>query len=102
MAMILLAVTAMDKLKAIPTAFWLKALLGVAIFVGAIIAMRKVAAMNKVVLAVILFIVFMVVGVNWVYERNEPAFLTPLVDKIAPFLPSKGSYGGKQQSGPKM
>ena len=92
----------MEKLKEVPPAFWLKLLLGVAIFVGAIIALRKVAAMNKVVLAVIAFIVIVVIGVNWVYERNEPAFLTPVVNKIAPFLPSKGSYGGKQQAGPKM
>jgi uncharacterized membrane protein YGL010W len=100
--MFLLAVTAMEKLKAIPPAFWLKVLLGVAIVVGVVIALRKVAAMNKVVLAVIVFIVVIVGGVNWIYERNEPAMLTPLIDKIAPFFPSKGSYGGKQQGGPKM
>lgn len=98
----MLAVTAMEKLKEIPPAFWLKVLLGVAIVVGAVIALRKIAAMNKVVLAVIIFIVVIVGGVNWIYERNEPAILTPLIDKIAPFFPSKGSYGGKQQGGPKM
>ncbi len=100
--MTLLAVTAMEKLKAIPPGFWLKVLLGVAIVVGVVIALRKVAAMNKVVLAVIVFIVVIVGGVNWIYERNEPAMLTPFIDKIAPFFPSKGSYGGKQQGGPKM
>jgi hypothetical protein len=26
----------------------------------------------------------------WVYERSEPRFLTPLVEKIAPFFPSRG------------
>jgi lysylphosphatidylglycerol synthetase-like protein (DUF2156 family) len=100
--MIFLAVTAMEKLKSVPPAFWLKLLLGVAIVVGVVIALRKVAAMNKAVLAAIIFIVVIVGGINWIYERNEPALLTPLIDKIAPFFPSKGSYGGKQQGGPKM
>jgi uncharacterized membrane protein YGL010W len=58
--------------------------------------------MNKVVLAVIVFVVVVIMGFSWVYERNEPAFLTPLVEKIAPFFPSKGSYGNQQKAGPKM
>ncbi|HWA09900.1 MAG TPA: hypothetical protein VG838_10660 [Opitutaceae bacterium] len=94
--------TAMDRLKAVPAAFWLKLAIGIGIFIAAIIALRKVAAMNKVVLAVLIFIIVIVGGVNWIYERNEPAILTPLIDKIAPFFPSKGSYGGKQQGGPKV
>ena len=100
--MLFLAATAMEKLKEVPPSFWLKVLLGVGIFVGAFIILRKVAAMNKVVLAVIVFIVVIVGGVNWIYERNEPAMLTPFINKIAPFFPSKGSYGGKQQGGPKV
>ena len=92
----------MEKLKEVPPSFWLKLLLGIAIFVGVFIVLRKVAAMNKVVLAVIVFIVVIVGGVNWIYERNEPAMLTPFINKIAPFFPSKGSYGGKQQGGPKV
>jgi hypothetical protein len=94
--------TAMEKLKGVPPAFWVKLAIGIAIFVAAIIVMRKVAAMNKVVLAVLVFVIVIVVGFNWIYERSEPAMLTPLVNKIAPFFPSKGSYSGKQQAGPKM
>ena len=41
------------------------------------------------------------VGFNWIYERNEPAFLTPIVEKIAPFFPAKDSYGAKQKTQPK-
>ena len=26
----------------------------------------------------------------WVYERSEPRFLSPVVDRIAPFFPSRG------------
>jgi hypothetical protein len=100
--MLPLAVTALDKIEKIPPIFWLKALLGVVGFIAVIIALRKIAGMNKVVLAIIVFVVTTVVGFNWIYERNEPPFMTPFINKIAPFLPSKGSYSGKQQTGPKV
>lgn len=99
--MLFLAVTTgLDKIKAAPPAFWWKLGAAVVIIILIAIVLQKVASMNKVVLAVILMIVFTVVGVNWVYERNEPAFMTPVIDKIAPFLPSKGAYGTKQQKTP--
>jgi len=94
--------TALDKIEKIPPMFWLKVVLGIVGFIAVVIALRKIAGMNKVVLAVIGFIVFVVVGINWIYERNEPAFMTPVISKIAPFFPSKGSYGGKQTTGPKI
>jgi hypothetical protein len=96
--MLFLAVTTgLDKIKAAPPAFWWKlggAVLGLIIVV---IVIQQIAKVNKMVLAIIALIVFSVVGVNWIYERNEPAFLTPVIDKIAPFLPSKGSYGNTQK-----
>jgi len=98
----LAAATTLDKLKQIPPAFWLKVGAVVLGIIVVVIVLQKVAQMNKVVLAVIAFVVVMIVGVNWIYERNEPAFLTPLVDKIAPFLPSKGSYGAKQATSPNL
>jgi hypothetical protein len=96
------AATALDKIEKIPPIFWGKVILGIVGFIAVIIALRKIAGMNKVVLAIVVFVVCTVVGFNWIYERNEPPFMTPFIDRIAPFLPSKGSYGGKQQSGPKV
>ena len=81
---------------------WLKIAAILVGFVVAIIVLRKIARMNKIVLAVIVFIVVVITGFSWVYERNEPAFLTPIVNKIAPFFPAKGSYGNQQQGGHKM
>jgi uncharacterized protein YacL len=94
------AETTIDKLKRVPPEFWWKVGLVVLGLIVAVIILQKVAHMNKIVLAIIIFVVVTVVGFNWIYERNEPKFLTPLVDKIAPFLPSKGSYGAKQQQTP--
>jgi hypothetical protein len=33
-----------------------------------------------------------VVGFQWVYERNEPKFMSSTIDKIAPYFPKKIQY----------
>jgi hypothetical protein len=50
------------------------------------------ARMNKFVLFAIIAVTVLVVGITWVYERNEPKFLTPLIDTIAPFFPARSHY----------
>lgn len=99
--MIFFAASTLDKLKAIPVDVWLKLFLAVIALVVVIIVLRKVAQINKLVLTLIVLFVMSVVGFNWIYERNEPAFATPVVEKIAPFFPAKDSYGAKQQTLPK-
>lgn len=91
---------ALDKLKQIPPAFWLKVGIGIAAVILGVYLLRKVAGMNKVVLAVIVFVVATFVGFNWIYQRNEPAWATPVVEKLAGFFPSKGSYDAKQARKP--
>lgn len=92
--------TTADKLKEIPVDFWWKTLLAIVALVALVIFLRKVAHMNKVVLAVVVMIVFTVVGFNWIYERSEPAWATPVVNWLSGFFPSKGSYATKQQTPP--
>jgi hypothetical protein len=92
------APTALEKLKQIPPAFWLKVGIAVLAIVVAVIALRKLAQMNKIVLTVIVLIILSTVGFSWIYERNEPAWATPVVEKLAGFFPSKGSYDNKQQA----
>lgn len=99
--MLLFAVTAMEKLKTLPPDVWLKIGIGVAAFIISILVFRRVMKMNKVIAGVIIFVVVTVVFFSWVYNRNEPKFLTPLVERIAPFFPSAGSYAAKQQTTPK-
>jgi len=96
----LAATTTADKLKEIPPDFWWKTLLAIVALVAFIIFLRKVAKMNKVVLGVVVMIVFTVVGFNWIYERNEPAWATPVVNWLSGFFPSKGTYASKQQNAP--
>ena len=103
--MLLLAIVeshsaALGKLEGIPREFWLKIGIAVLVLVGLVVAARKLAHVNKVVLAVILVIVFSTVGFNWIYQRNEPAWATPVVSKLADFFPSKGAYNDKQTKSP--
>lgn len=95
------AASAVDSMKQIPPATWLKLGIGIAAFIIAIVILRKVAQMNKIVLGVIVFVVVTVVFFSWVYNRNEPKWMTPIVERIAPFFPSAGSYAQKQQTAPK-
>jgi hypothetical protein len=99
--MVFLAVSTLEKLKAIPADVWLKLFAAVVVVIVIIVALRKLAQMNKVILGAVVFIGGCFLFFSWIYERNEPAFLTPIVDHIAPFFPAKGSYGNKQQSNPK-
>jgi len=96
--MVLFAVTAIEKMKTLPPAVWLKIGIAIAALVIAVFVLRKILRMNKVIAGVIVFVVCTVVFFSWVYNRNEPKFLTPLINRIAPFFPSAGSYNAKQQT----
>lgn len=86
----LAAATTADKLKEIPLDFWWKLGLGIIGLVVLVILLRKVAKTNKVVLTVVVFVVLTVVGFNWIYERNEPKWATPVVEWLSGFFPTKG------------
>lgn len=90
--MLLLAATTTtaDRLREIPAEFWWKMALALLVLVALVIFLRKVANMNKVVLTVVCFLIATVVGFNWIYERSEPAWATPVVAWLAGFFPTKG------------
>jgi len=87
--MLLFALTTMEKLERVPVEFWLKLFSIVAILALSIVLLRSISQMNKVVLTISVVLIVTVMGLNWVYERNEPKILTPAINFIAPFFPSK-------------
>jgi hypothetical protein len=99
--MLMFAVTALEKLQTLPPAVWLKIGIVVGGFIITILVFRRVMKMNKIIAGVVVFVVVTVVFFSWVYNRNEPKFLTPLVERVAPFFPSAGSYSSKQQNAPR-
>lgn len=98
--MLFLAATAVDKLSKVPPMFWVKVVAAIAGFIIAILILRKLLEVNKVVVIAVSVISLSILWFQWIYERNEPAFMTPIIDPVAQFFPSKGSYGAKQQEDP--
>lgn len=91
------APTALDKLRQVPPAFWLKVGIAVLALIIVVVLLRKLAGANKLIVGVVIFLVVVLVGLNWIYERNEPAWATPVVEKLAKFFPAKDSYNEKQK-----
>ena len=87
--MMLLAVNVMEKLQHLPRKDLANLGLIVLVLIVAILIIKQAAKMNRFVLFMIILVTMMVVGLTWVYQRNEPKFLTPLIDGIAPFLPRR-------------
>jgi cytochrome c biogenesis protein CcdA len=100
--MLLAAITVVDRLQKIPKEVWITLGLAVGIIVALVIIFRKLQGANKIWLTIITGVVVSIVGFQWIYERNEPKFLTPFVQKIAPFFPSKIDYNKNQQKSPGM
>lgn len=82
--------TTLERLRQIPMEFWVRVGIGIAAVILVVVVLRKVAKVNKVVLAVIVFVALTFIGFNWIYERSEPAWATPAVQWLAGFFPSKG------------
>lgn len=94
------AVTALEKIQTLPPAIWMKIAIAIGAFVLTIFLFRRVMKMNKIIASIVVFVVGTVVFFSWVYNRNEPRFMTPIVEKVAPFFPSAGSYASKQGTQP--
>ena len=82
--------TAWEQLKKIPTQTWIN--LGICILTVVIIARvwKVLKGVNEFVPYIAVTLASGLIFFYWVYERTEPRFLTPMVDKLAPFFPSKG------------
>jgi len=91
-AMLFLAVTTIDKLKSVPPKYWWIFAGGILGFFVCVFVLKRLLRINKVFLFVGIFVVCGFTFISWVYNRNEPAILTPFVDQLAQFLPTKNAY----------
>lgn len=98
--MIILAASALERAAELPKSFWVNILLALAALIVGVFLYRHAAQMNRLLLSFIVFIAVIVVGFQWVYERNEPRFLSSSIDRIAPYLPKKIDYASRQSRGP--
>jgi len=90
----------LEKLQHVSGQFWVNVIVVFVILAVLIMIFKKAMGMNKIILIIIGCVALGVFGFNWIYERNEPEFLTPFINTIAPFFPSKGAYENKQAQDP--
>lgn len=66
---------------------WLPYALGVVGILFAYSVFKTLKSLPKLVMYPIILATCAIVFLNWVFNRNEPEFLTPVIELIAPFLP---------------
>lgn len=49
---------------------------------------RFLRSVSPALVVFILFLIFAILVLHWTFTRSEPAFLTPVIDWIAPFFPT--------------
>ena len=82
-------ISAIEKVRNLPAKDLANLGLMVLVVIVAIFIIKQAAKMNRFLLYMIILVTFMVVGFTWIYQRNEPKLLTPLIDGIAPFFPHR-------------
>jgi hypothetical protein len=90
--MLLFAVNIIHQLKALPRKDVINFGLGLLVVLVLIILIKVAAKMNKFILGIVVVVMIMIVLSTWVYERNEPKFLSPFIDAIAPIFPARLKY----------
>lgn len=76
-----------DKL---PEDFVVKTALFLGVVAVIVLAIKAYQSSNKILLSIGIFSFVGIVFFNWIYNRNEPAFLTPVIEPLSNFFPSKG------------
>lgn len=99
--MLPLAVTALEAMKTVPSKTWMIIGIALVVIIAASIILPKIFKMNKIVLGVIIMVTCSIVVLTWVKQRNEPAFLTPLIDWLAQYADVDVRYEKKDKKMPR-
>lgn len=59
------------------------------LIVGILLIQAYRRSKSQTFVNIILFTITCIVFFHWVYERDEPKSLTPLIDWVAPLIPGK-------------
>ena len=86
-----LAALQMSKVtEKLPPDFLMKTGIFLLIVLVIVIAVKIYQGSNKIFLSIFLCAVFGVICFSWIYNRNEPEFLTPVIEPLSQFFPTKG------------
>lgn len=78
-----------EQLQRVPKETWINLGIAVVAIIVLMKAWRVLKSFNDFAPYLATLLAVALLFFYWVYERSEPRFLTPLVDKIAPFFPTK-------------
>ncbi|MBI5690000.1 MAG: hypothetical protein HZC55_07845 [Verrucomicrobia bacterium] len=81
-----------DQMKSMPKQTWINLAICIVAVVVIVKVWRALKKINEFIPYIAAALAAFLIFFYWVYERSEPRFLTPVVDKIAPFFPSKTTY----------
>jgi hypothetical protein len=73
----------------IPESDWLRFAILLLALLAVLQVVRLVSRVNRYVLFTIFFIGSITLISSWVHNRNEPAFLTPMVEIVQPWFPKR-------------
>jgi apolipoprotein N-acyltransferase len=80
----------LDRLAEVPLDLWIKIGVGLLALIAAILLIRTLAKFSGWILGFVVLLACTFIGFNWVYERSEPEWATPVVAWLAEFFPTKG------------
>lgn len=69
---------------------WFPYAVGVLGLIFAYSVWMTLRSLPKLVMYPIIMSTAVIIFMNWIYHRNEPEMLTPMVNMIAQFLPNSG------------
>lgn len=78
-----------DQLKDVSKDTWINLVICVLAVVVVVRLWRVLRNFNQFAPYIVAALAGISILFYWVYERTEPRFLTPLVEKLAPFFPTK-------------
>ena len=84
------APTWVDQVKNVPKQTWINIGICLVAVIVIVRVWRLLKKINDFVPYIAALLAFFLIFFYWVYERSEPKFLTPVIEKLAPFFPSKG------------
>ena len=83
--------SAWDQLRDVPKQTWINIGICVLAVVIVIRVWRALKKVNEFMPYIVAVLAALLIFFYWVYDRSEPRFLTPSVDKLAPCFPSKST-----------
>ena len=73
----------------LPDSDWLRFGILLLVLLAVLQVVRLVSRMNRSLVTTVFLIGMIGLFVSWVHNRNEPEFMTPVVEAVAPFFPAK-------------